>query len=49
MAWHSIMNWPDDEYQIFLMEMRKALKNKRIHGYMHVRYIIARKPEATES
>ncbi|EWY85541.1 hypothetical protein FOYG_12691 [Fusarium oxysporum NRRL 32931] len=39
MAWHHIMNWPKDEYQVFLMNMREAFKDKRIHGYMRVRYV----------
>ncbi|QGJ00268.1 hypothetical protein CEK26_013336 [Fusarium fujikuroi] len=39
MVWHKIMNWPEDEYQVFLMNMRKAFKDKRIHGYMRVRYL----------
>ncbi|SCO55799.1 related to methyltransferase [Fusarium fujikuroi] len=46
MVWHKIMNWPEDEYQVFLMNMRKAFKDKRIHGYMRVRYVYGRKPDA---
>ncbi|KAI1059511.1 hypothetical protein LB506_008866 [Fusarium annulatum] len=46
MVWHQIMNWPEDEYQVFLMNMRKAFKDKRIHGYMRVRYVYGRKPHA---
>ncbi|KLP11377.1 Uncharacterized protein Y057_9938 [Fusarium fujikuroi] len=46
MVWHQIMNWPEDEYQVFLMNMRKAFKDKRIHGYMPVRYVYGRKPNA---
>ncbi|KAF5622151.1 mrna 3 end-processing yth1 [Fusarium tjaetaba] len=46
MVWHQIMNWPEDEYQVFLMNMRKAFKDKRIHGYMRVRYVHGRKPDA---
>ncbi|QGI86738.1 hypothetical protein CEK25_013467 [Fusarium fujikuroi] len=46
MVWHKIMNWPEDEYQVFLMNMRKAFKDKRIHGYMRVRYVYGRKPNA---
>ncbi|KAH7473717.1 hypothetical protein FOMA001_g12049 [Fusarium oxysporum f. sp. matthiolae] len=48
MAWHHIMNWPKDEYQVFLMNMRKAFKDKRIHGYMRVRYVYDRKPDVEE-
>ncbi|KAJ4250149.1 hypothetical protein NW762_011960 [Fusarium torreyae] len=43
MIWHNILNWPKDEYQIFLMDMRKALRNKRVHCYMRVRYVYGRK------
>ncbi|KAF5585281.1 methyltransferase [Fusarium pseudocircinatum] len=46
MVWHQIMNWPEDEYQVFLMNMRKAFKDKRIHGYMRVRYVYGQKPDA---
>ncbi|KAF4446707.1 hypothetical protein F53441_9640 [Fusarium austroafricanum] len=44
MVWQQILGWPEDEYQMFLMDMRKALKNKNIHGYMRVRFISGRKP-----
>ncbi|KAM5523687.1 mRNA 3'-end-processing protein yth1 [Fusarium oxysporum f. sp. phaseoli] len=37
MVWHHIMNWPKDEYQ-----------DKRIHGYMRVRYVYGRKPDVEE-
>ncbi|KAJ4329311.1 hypothetical protein N0V84_000206 [Fusarium piperis] len=48
--WHQVMGWPKDEYQVFLMGMRKALRDKRIHSYMNLRYVWARKPEeATEA
>ncbi|KAF7552798.1 hypothetical protein G7Z17_g4103 [Cylindrodendrum hubeiense] len=43
--WHDILGWPKDEYQVCLMNMRKALKNKRYHAYMNLRYVYARKPE----
>ncbi|KAF5620070.1 methyltransferase [Fusarium sp. NRRL 52700] len=45
MVWHQIMKWPEDEYQVFLMNMRKAFKDKRIHGYMRVRYVYGCKPD----
>jgi len=45
LLWKTILGWPDDEYQLFLMSMRKILKNKRIHGYMKARYVYGRKPE----
>ncbi|EMT65771.1 S-adenosyl-L-methionine-dependent methyltransferase [Fusarium oxysporum II5] len=43
-----IGGWPKDEYQVFLMNMRKAFKDKRIHRYMRVRYVHGRKPHAEE-
>ncbi|KAH7142157.1 S-adenosyl-L-methionine-dependent methyltransferase [Dactylonectria macrodidyma] len=49
LLWHQVMGWPKDEYQVFLMGMRKALKNMRIHGYMNLRYVWARKPEGEEA
>ncbi|KAK3342115.1 S-adenosyl-L-methionine-dependent methyltransferase [Lasiosphaeria hispida] len=45
MLWHNVLNWPAEDYQMFLMEMRKALRNKRIHGYIVQRYVYGRKPE----
>ncbi|KAK0722047.1 S-adenosyl-L-methionine-dependent methyltransferase [Lasiosphaeria miniovina] len=45
MLWHNVLQWPKDEYQIFLMEFRKAIRNKRVHGYMTLRYVYGRKPE----
>lgn len=34
------------EYQVFLMGLRKALRNKQIHAYIKVRYIWGRKPSS---
>lgn len=45
MLWHSVLDWPQEEYQIFLMNMRKVLRNRHIHGYMYVRYVYGRKPD----
>ncbi|KAF4996947.1 hypothetical protein FDECE_12270 [Fusarium decemcellulare] len=45
LLWNTILQWPADEYQVFLMEMRKYLRNRKIHGYMTVRYVWGRKPE----
>jgi hypothetical protein len=39
------MGWPKDEWQIFLMEFRKALKNRHIHSYFFIRYVYGQKPE----
>lgn len=46
LLWNNILQWGEDEYQVFLMEMRKYLRNRKVHGYMRVRYVYARKPEA---
>lgn len=43
MLWHSVMKWPKEEYAPFLAAMRKALRNKKIHGYFVQRYAYARK------
>ncbi|KAH7176939.1 S-adenosyl-L-methionine-dependent methyltransferase [Dactylonectria macrodidyma] len=43
--WHEVVQWPTDEYQVCLMNGRKALKNKRYHAYLNLRYVYARKPE----
>ncbi|KAM0186346.1 hypothetical protein ACHAPI_011767 [Fusarium lateritium] len=47
MTWQHILGWPKDEYELFLMKMRKALRNGNIHGYMRNRFITARKPADT--
>ncbi|KAF4338324.1 hypothetical protein FBEOM_7789 [Fusarium beomiforme] len=45
LLWNNVLQWPKDEYQVFLMELRKALRNRKIHGYFVVRYVYGRKPE----
>ncbi|KAI5468173.1 S-adenosyl-L-methionine-dependent methyltransferase [Mariannaea sp. PMI_226] len=47
MLWNNVLNWPRDEYQIFLMGMRKAFRNRSVHSYFLVRYVYGRKPEET--
>ncbi|KAF5564894.1 TAM domain-containing protein, partial [Fusarium pseudoanthophilum] len=47
LLWKTILQWPEDEYQVFLMEMRKFLRNKKVHAYMTVRYVYGRKAEAS--
>ncbi|KAM0405114.1 hypothetical protein ACHAQC_000186 [Fusarium culmorum] len=42
--WHHVLNWCREEYTQFLASMLKALANRRVHGYMMVRYVYARKP-----
>ncbi|KAM5377937.1 hypothetical protein ACJZ2D_004841 [Fusarium nematophilum] len=45
LLWHNVLQWPKDDYQMFLMSFRKYLRNRKVHGYMTVRYVYARKPE----
>ncbi|RGP66590.1 hypothetical protein FLONG3_8786 [Fusarium longipes] len=45
LLWNNVLHWPEDEYQVFLMGIRKVLRNPRIHGYFVVRYVYGRKPE----
>jgi len=45
LLWNNVLQWPKDEYQVFLMGIRKALRNRKIHGYFVVRYVYGRKPE----
>ncbi|KAG4273272.1 hypothetical protein FPRO04_09878 [Fusarium proliferatum] len=37
LLWNNVLQWPKDEYQVFLMQSRKALRNRKIHGYFVVR------------
>ncbi|KAH7179986.1 S-adenosyl-L-methionine-dependent methyltransferase [Fusarium flagelliforme] len=43
--WNHVLKWPDDEYQIFLMQIRQALRNRKVHSYIMTRYVYGRKPE----
>ncbi|KAH7229996.1 hypothetical protein NW759_015401 [Fusarium solani] len=45
MMWHDLLQWPKDDYQLFLMGLRKGLQNPKVHSYMTVRYVYGRKPE----
>ncbi|KAM0343520.1 hypothetical protein ACHAPU_008415 [Fusarium lateritium] len=44
MMWQDVLQWPKEEYQLFLMSIRKAIRNPKIHTYMKVRYVYGRKP-----
>ncbi|CAF3460849.1 unnamed protein product [Fusarium graminearum] len=44
MTWQKVFGSPGEEYQLFLKQMRQALRDKNVHGYMRVRFITARKP-----
>ncbi|KAF5008198.1 hypothetical protein FDECE_5531 [Fusarium decemcellulare] len=47
LMWHQILKWPAEEYELFLMQVRKDLKNKKLHPYFRVRCVWGRKPEET--
>ncbi|EFX04697.1 methyltransferase type 12 [Grosmannia clavigera kw1407] len=42
--WNEVLQLGKAEYQVFLMELRKAVKDKRIHTYYTVRYVYGQKP-----
>ncbi|KAM0351545.1 hypothetical protein ACHAPU_002551 [Fusarium lateritium] len=46
--WHNMLSWPQEEYTQFLTAMHKALNNRKVHGYMMVRYVYGRKPWGDE-
>ncbi|KAM0428629.1 hypothetical protein ACHAPT_006992 [Fusarium lateritium] len=43
--WHNVLKWPAEDYPLFLQGMRKILASRKVHAYMMVRYVYARKPE----
>ncbi|EWG41488.1 hypothetical protein FVEG_15297 [Fusarium verticillioides 7600] len=43
MMWQDVCQWPKDEYQVFLMSLRKAIRNPKVHSYMTVRYVYGHK------
>ncbi|GKT56593.1 mRNA 3'-end-processing protein yth1 [Colletotrichum tofieldiae] len=49
LMWNNILQWPKDEYQIFLMSIRKELRSRKIHSHMTVKYVYGRKPEEPAS
>lgn len=40
----NVLKWDMTEYQLWLVRMRKALSNPRVHSYMKVRFVYGRKP-----
>ncbi|OHW95814.1 methyltransferase domain-containing protein [Colletotrichum incanum] len=44
-----ILGWSRDEVNVFLIEVRKDLKNKSYHAYCPVYCIVGRKPEKEET
>ncbi|KAJ4248491.1 hypothetical protein NW762_012829 [Fusarium torreyae] len=47
LLWNQFLKWPNDEYQIFLMQLRKAHRNRKVHSYITTRYVYGRKPESS--
>ncbi|KAK4207959.1 S-adenosyl-L-methionine-dependent methyltransferase [Rhypophila decipiens] len=44
--WNTILGWPAEEYQVFLMQVRKMVRDwRKTHNYFHARYVWGRKPE----
>ncbi|KAG6070193.1 hypothetical protein E4U16_007099 [Claviceps sp. LM84 group G4] len=44
MLWQSVQK-PEDEYQVWLATLRKAIRNPKVHSYMMVQVVYGRKPE----
>ncbi|KAG6069704.1 hypothetical protein E4U16_007478 [Claviceps sp. LM84 group G4] len=44
MLWKSTQK-PEDEYQVWLANLRKAMRNPKVHSYMPVQVVYGRKPE----
>ncbi|KAG6162980.1 hypothetical protein E4U51_006052 [Claviceps purpurea] len=44
MLWHNILQRPADEYQVWLANVRKAIRNPKVHSYMLVHVVYGRKP-----
>ncbi|KAF4448164.1 hypothetical protein F53441_8399 [Fusarium austroafricanum] len=45
LLWNEVLKWDKDEYQVVLMQMRKALRNRKVHSYITMRYVYGQKPE----
>jgi len=43
--WHGVLNWPPEEYQTFLTGLRKAVRNRKVHGYITSRVVYGQKPK----
>ncbi|GAB1321037.1 mRNA 3'-end-processing protein YTH1 [Madurella fahalii] len=46
LLWYNVLQWPQDEYRPFLDAFRKALRDRRTHAYLKLRFVYGRKPEA---
>ncbi|KAG6069541.1 hypothetical protein E4U16_007620 [Claviceps sp. LM84 group G4] len=45
MLWHNVLQRPADEYNVWLANLRKAIRNPQVHSYMIVHIVHGRKPE----
>ncbi|KAG6163487.1 hypothetical protein E4U51_005676 [Claviceps purpurea] len=45
MVWHNVLQKPEDEYHVWLANLRKAIRNPKVHSYMIVHIVYGRKPE----
>ncbi|CCE32552.1 uncharacterized protein CPUR_06412 [Claviceps purpurea 20.1] len=45
MIWQSVLQKPADEYQGWLADLRKAIRNPKVHSYMITHIVYGRKPE----
>ncbi|KAG6163867.1 hypothetical protein E4U51_005428 [Claviceps purpurea] len=45
MIWHNVLQRPADEYIFWLANMRKAIRNPKVHSYMIVHVVYGCKPE----
>ncbi|CCE32993.1 uncharacterized protein CPUR_06916 [Claviceps purpurea 20.1] len=44
MVWHNVLQRPTDEYNVWLADLRKAIRNSKVHSYMTVHIVYGRKP-----
>lgn len=47
--WNNVMGWNMEEYQVFLMRLRKAFRDRKSHAYFTVRYVWGQKPETAQT
>ncbi|KAG6074961.1 hypothetical protein E4U16_003678 [Claviceps sp. LM84 group G4] len=45
MVWHNLLQKPAGGYEEWLADLRKAIRNPRVHSYMIVHVVYGRKPE----
>ncbi|CCE35190.1 uncharacterized protein CPUR_02121 [Claviceps purpurea 20.1] len=45
MLWHNVLQRPENEYNVWLATIHKALRNPKVHSYMIAHVVYGRKPE----